>query len=189
MVSFAFPIVNKDGTQKDEYVQVDLMPTYNMEFTEFAYHSPSYLESKYKGLYRNELIFAAARVMDYNVLKKAIDKEGKEVDVLFQSGSFNLNAGLFRAIKSRMGKSGSMVKHPVSIEKIFLTDDPNKIVKMVFGPKFTPANINSFESTLKVIKSSDYIYKKKRDEVLKAVANNIIRRKLPLPEELKKYAS
>ena len=34
--SLRWPIVNDDGKQEDEYVQVDLMPTTNMKMTRFG---------------------------------------------------------------------------------------------------------------------------------------------------------
>lgn len=68
--SINWPIMNDDGKQEGQKVQVDLVPTDSVKFQAWAQYGPSEVEGeKYvKGLVRNQIIIAAARVIDRKVL-------------------------------------------------------------------------------------------------------------------------
>lgn len=65
-LSFGYPIA---GNNK-ESVQVDVFLTDSIEWAKFAYFSPYYYESKYKGVYRMFLLSAIVKHAKLKVLKK-----------------------------------------------------------------------------------------------------------------------
>ena len=187
LISMGWTISNTDGKQKGETVQLDLMPVESIEWSSWAYHSPAEWESEWKGLYRNELIQSIAKYMDYKTLKKSLDKDGNEVDTEFENNFYDLNKGLIRSTKSRMGKKGLPVKTAKTIEKKFLTNNPTEAVHMIFGPKFSPNNILTWDDAYKAVTSKDFIYKKDLDKILKRTAEGIHKKGYPLPKEINKY--
>jgi hypothetical protein len=60
-ISFSCPI---NGDIINGVVQVDFMLSKDLKFSKYAYYSPSYKESKYKGVYRGFLLLAITSEFD-----------------------------------------------------------------------------------------------------------------------------
>ena len=183
LVSISFPIKNDDGKQEGETVQLDLMPTENLDYSSWAYYSPAEWESQWKGLYRNELLYAIARFMDYKTAEKAMDKEGKEVDASWERNFFDLSKGLLRGKQSRMGKKG-LVKSSKTLEKWLLTMEKEEIVTMLFGPKYKSTMILTWEDAFKAVTDPRFVYKKSIKNILQMTKDGIIKKGYTVPPEL-----
>ena len=189
-VSFAFPIQNKDGKQKNQTVQVDLMIVNNVKLANFQFWSPTSEESKYKGIYRNIMLSAVANVLDFKTIKTGYDEQGEEVPVTFERNFMDLKRGVVRGIQTRLGKTGKLFangrKQTVSTK--VLADTPEDIVQLLFGPAFGPEDVRSFEAILKLLTHPKFISKHKKSDILKFAAGTMNKIKgLVLPPELKAY--
>ena len=163
----------KDG-EDIKMVQVDFMFTDNIEFAEFAYHSPDFTknESKYKGMYQSALMMAAISCVppedinkkytveyfsdtDYNGKYKTEDKQVKT----FWKLNFDQNKGLTIHQKTWEGKTKPLA-NPQTVKgtEEVITKDINKIIKLCFGDKATKEDFNSFESTIALLVSERYKY-------------------------------
>jgi hypothetical protein len=183
MVHFAYPISGQEG----EFVQVDLMPTDNLDYSKWSYYSPAEWESQWKGLYRNELIYATAKHADLKVLKTAMTKDGVEMPGEYERYQFDLAKGLRKVIQSNIGKKGYIVKTKKTIDSKIISKDPKKIAEILFGPGHPPSELLRFEDVLKVIMDDNFIYKKNRDDILLMATDGIIHKGYPVPKELEKY--
>jgi len=183
LVSIGFPIHNTDGKQEGRLVQLDFMPTENLEYSKWAYYSPAEWESQWKGLYRNEVFYGIAKYMSFKVLKKAMDKEGKEVPVEWERNFFDLSKGLLRGTQTRMGKKGP-IKTVKTISKEMVSMDAQEIVTMLFGPKYKPNDILTWEDIMTAIKSPKFIYKKNLAKIIKMTKDGITKKGYPVPSDL-----
>ena len=183
VVSIAFPIVNTDGKQDGEHCQLDLMPVHDLAYAAWSYHSPAYNESKYKGLYPKEVYYACARVADTKTTETA-KQDGKDVPIEWTRMFFDLNKGLMVGKQSIKGKTKAIVKGAKTSDKSVKTADPKKIVKILFGSKFKPTDVLTWEQVWKAINSKDFVHKDKLPEILKIVKKGIERKGVPLPSDL-----
>lgn len=187
IVSVAWDIENTDGLQEDSVVQLDLMVVDSIDWASWAYYSPSEWESPWKGLYRNEVLYAIAKYMDYKVLEKAFNKEGIEVDATWERHFFDLNKGLMKGTQTALGKKG-ITKTTKTLDKLVISQQPNDVVKMMFGPKFNANDVLTWEDSFKLLMNDDFVYKKDRKNILKMVKDGILKKGYPVPEELDKVA-
>ena len=188
--SVAWPIQNggvEDRTQEGEYVQLDIMPTDNLDWVQWSFYSPAEWESQWKGLYRNELLLGVAKFMDFKVLKKVMNKEGEEVPAEWERNFFDLSKGLLKGKQTKLGKKGNLLKGQKTIEKALVNKDPNQVVDMMFGPKYKPSDMLTWDDAFKAVTSSDFIYKKDAKKILKFAYDGITAKGVTVPEELKKY--
>ncbi len=182
--SIRWPITNTDTLQENKFVQLDIMLVDDVEFCKWSYYSPSFTESKYKGLYRNECIFACARFAEYEVLAVRDDKPIK-----WSRYFFNLDSGLHKGIQTNIGKKGNIIKSVTTEEKTFITNDPQKIVDICFGEDFDANSLMTFEACYEAIMSEKFKLKDTRDNILDTIKKNIIKKDVPLPRELEDGAS
>jgi hypothetical protein len=183
-VSVAWPIAN----QKNKYVQLDLMLVNDMDLARFTFWSPSAMTSKYKGLYRNIMLSSIASSMDFKTIKTGFNKEGEEIPVEFERNFMDVKRGLIRGIQTRIGKTGKLLSKKKTIATKVVADQPQKIIDLVLGTKFTPDDANSFESLVRILDHKDFLYKNKKKEILKTAADKIRGiQGLTLPKELKNY--
>lgn len=190
VISFLFPIENTNGKQKGENVQVDLMVVDDIKLAAFTFWSPASEESKYKGVYRNILLSAVAGQMEYKVLKKGYDEQGEEIPVTFERNFIDMKRGLKRGLQTRIGKTGKLFAsgRKQTVASKVIANEPEQIVKMMFGPDFGPADVKSFEAILALLDHPKFINRKNKKAILKEAANifkNI--RGLVAPKELKAY--
>lgn len=176
-------------------VQVDFMFVNDIEYAKFIYHSPNYIknESKYKGLFRTNLlaIIASNTPLD----SKTYPVEYFEnTDIVKDKWKYSLNYtdGLKIVHKSYIGKKGKPVKNPVTIKEddIFISNNRDKIIHILFGNKATSDDINSFETIINFICSPKYKYRSSNllQNIFKDFFEDVRHTKYPdVLEELKEY--
>ena len=143
-----------------QIVQVDLMFSNNLEYTQFMYHSPNYrnLESNFKGLYRTNLLTFIAGRKPTNILD-IYDDKGNLTD--YWKYTLTYDNGLVLTHKSYKGKKGLLKNpHTVKEDTKFITNNISEIIKLILGNEGTVEDTNSFESLINYIFSDKYIYKK-----------------------------
>lgn len=183
IVSLGWPIANIDGLQENEFVQLDLMTVDSIDWAAWAYYSPHFQDSGWKGLYRNEIMYAVARHMNYKVVSRALDKEGVEVDAEWQRDFFDLSKGILQGQQSRIGKKG-ITKGVKMINKELKTIDPAEAVQMMFGPDFQPSDMLTWEDAFAAVTSDKFIYPKYRQAILAMTKQGILNKGYPVPPEL-----
>lgn len=109
-ISFGYPFTGK-------ILQVDLMLSKNLDWTEFIYYSPDLLngESQYKGIYRNLLMSAIL------ITESRIELEDGSISQII----LRLNEGIVQVHKKMEGNV-SVIQN-----EEFLTDDPKKFIEIL----------------------------------------------------------
>lgn len=187
IISLAWPIYNMNKKQANLYVQVDLMLVDDVDWADWTYHSPYYYESKWKGLYRNFILFAVARQVEYKTIKKQRLKDGNIIDTEWEKYTIDMTKGLYKVLQTNISKSGNIVKAHRTLEKEFITKDLYKAMEILFGNYFKPSDISSFENILKCINNKKFLYYDKKDEILKKATKDLLDSGLPIPEQLINY--
>jgi hypothetical protein len=159
------------------------MPVDNLSYASWSYHSPAYNESKYKALYPKEVYYACARVADTKIVETS-EVDGKKVPVTWTRLFFDLNKGLLVGTQTIKGKKKSVVKGAKTLDKKVKTSDPKEIVHILFGEKFKPDDVKTWEQVWNVIHSKDFVHKDKLKEILEIVKKGCERKGVPLPAEL-----
>lgn len=183
VVSLGFPIENKDKLQENKLVQLDLMPVSNLRYSEWSYYSPGYSESPWKGLYRNEILYALARHVKTETLESGPDSTGKEVPIRWSRLFYDLKHGLCKGEQSIVGKKG-LLKKPETISKKIITKDPQEIIRHLFGAPFPAESIKTWEGAWKALMSKDFGRKALLGEILLTIKNGIEKKGYPVPKEL-----
>lgn len=155
-----------DDDGKNKIVQVDFMFVPDVEFAEFAYHSPDFTknESKYKGMYASTLMMAI--VANTPIDKKPIlytkdDYDGKyegEKKEWWQY-NFSQSKGLQILHKSTEGKSKPINAKTIDREEV--TTKVDKIVEICLGKEANKEICYTFENLLGFITSDKYSYRSK----------------------------
>ena len=186
IVSVRYPIKNEDGTQENQFVQVDFMLVEDVKYASWAYYSPSYLESKYKGLYANELMFFMARHAGLKPLKT--DSTSGEV-IEWERYFYDLSKGLLKGKQTRQGKRG-LLKNPKTLEKNVVTTDIEEIKNMFFDSSVDIWEIRIFENLLKIMcdKKKFKLYDKRKKIAADAI-KGILKKGYPVPQELEDIAN
>lgn len=195
--SYAVPI---KGDPEKGLVQVDFMYTPNTDWAKFAYHSEGE-GSKYKGAVRTILLMAvAAGLQEPGTDHFEFDPDSG--DMIIRAGrTLDLNAGLRRIFQHRpRNKAGTaylktMKSIPIEDFKALFPDvpvkngiitieDPDKVVKMLFGGGTTANDVRTAEQILALIKKKfdeakqKEIFNKARERAVRLVG------KMRLPPEL-----
>ena len=178
-VSIGVPI---EGKSNNGVAQIDLMLTDNLEFSTFMYHSPDFTksESKYKGLYRNILLMMVIGNSKRETTKLTDKGEVQE----YKSYVLRLNQGVVSVAKTFMGKKG-LVKTAALLkdQDKFITNTPEVITEIAFGPNVPPSEIMTFEDIWRRVTDSNFIHKDKLDSILSDFKNRILQTKVPFPSE------
>lgn len=177
VVSIPFPIVNIDGKQEGLAVQVDLMPTDDLNWSKFAYHTPYYYESKWKAFYRIILLTSCIKFATMNITKW--DISGKPIE--WNKILFNVNKGLMW-VKQAIDQKGKVRE----IERKFFSFNPEEVTNL-FGKNVKESDLNSFESIMNVIQRNDYPHKNRLNDILSDAAKGIKNMGFTVPDELEKY--
>lgn len=163
--------------------QVDLMPSDNMEYSKWMYHSPDFTkaESKYKGLFRNQLIMAIIKYADQKVLSKNEQDEVME----YERYALRLNSGIARTVRSHIGKKGRL-KNPKAIKELerHITNVPKEIVELAFGEGTNVKNTMTFEDCYKLFMKDSFPWKDQRDNIVTSFVKEIFSAKVPIPSEM-----
>lgn len=180
VISIPWAITNADGKQPNSHVQLDLFFVDSLDYASFIYHGPHYTESALKGIYRNILLSAIAMYMDYKTLKTHNGEESVR-----ERNMFDFTKGLMRGVQSREGKKG-LVKSFKTIDKELISNKPDEIAKMLFGPKYKAKDIMTFEAALAVVLNPQFIYRSKKLNILATTKENILNAGYPVPEILER---
>lgn len=185
IISCAYPIVNSDGKQPDSFVQMDLMLVESdiLDYSEFSFWSPKESESKYKGLYRTSLLITIAKVINMKVIERALDKSGQEVPATWERLFMDLRTGLFKGKQtSRSDKTGQIGKQKRTFEKVLVSNKKDEVIKLLLGKYATEADTNSLESLWKFIHSPKFPYKDKVKEIESTYVSDLEDQKIQAPE-------
>jgi len=152
--------------------QVDINLVDDLKYAQFSYYSDP--TSKYKSLYRNELLFHLAHIIS---LKKLNLYE-------YSRYWYDLNKGLLFGKISYKGKNG-VLKNPRKIWQIPITKDPLTIVKILLSNEAKLTDANSFESILDIILSPKFNFDSIiLKEVLELTIKGLKKKKVNIPDEL-----
>jgi hypothetical protein len=181
--SFGCPI---NGKSENGYVQIDFMLTYNLNWSNFIYHSPDFrkAESQYKGLYRNILLMALITEPEKEIIKTTPEGGIEEIEV----NILRYPRGIWRVRKNFMGKKGKLVKNGYNVEgsEHFVTDNPIEVLDMTVGNEFIPMDIDTFEKLWKIVMSSNFKWINKREDVINRFVECLGEQNLSIPKELNK---
>jgi hypothetical protein len=173
IVSCGYPISNIDGKQQNQKVQIDVFLVDNLDYAKWIFYGPSYHESTIKPLYRNILLASLAKyVLQYKAEPVSLTTREKLI--------FNFSKGLFRVVQSKQGKK-DLLKNFKTIDSFLLTNDPDEISSILFGPKYKATDLLTFESVYKALMSPDFIFKQYRGEILSHAKQTLIKLGYPVP--------
>ena len=179
-VSFGVPI---EGKPNNGTAQIDFMLTDNLDWSTFMYHSPDFTlsESKYKGLYRNQLLMKIIGNLEREDTKLTDKGEVEE----YESYVLRLNQGIVKVRKTFLGKKG-LRKNPELLKQFdkFITNTPESVTEVAFGPGINPSDIMTFENIWIRFTDPKFIHKDKFDSILTDFVDAIKQNKVPLPTEV-----
>jgi hypothetical protein len=95
-----------------------------------------------------------------------------------------------RGLQTRVGKTGKLFAsgRKQTIETEVLEDQPENIVKAILGPAFTIDDTQSFESLFKILDHPKYLYRNKKNDIIKTFLVVIGKAKgLVVPDEMEKF--
>lgn len=193
--SFAIPVSN------EKKIQVDLMFVGSKDWAKFAYNTNT--GSKYKGVIRNQILFAV--VTQHIEPGKDLVVKNQEGEVIARaSRSLKFDTGLERLFKVALPKKDGTRKKTLDkvtpevlkteLDKIdpelkdkFDPDpdpinDPQAAVTWMFGSGVKPADIDTAEKVIELIKTK--FKPDDQKEIIEQAIKNLQNNKLPIPEEL-----
>ena len=181
-VNIYYPL---DETKSDESeIQVHLKLTDNLPWLNFSRHCPDLeQESKYTSKYREAFLEAITECVKLDITKYFNeDYLVKE----FEEFELDTEEGLYVVQKTFEGKHG-ILKKAIQLEdsKKFLTAEPDKFVKHVFGDGIKLDELMTFEGIMKVVKSKKFPYPKKRNQIFEHLKQRLVNYGLKIPEEIK----
>lgn len=182
IVSIAWPIANVDGKQKGERVQLDLMLSDNVNMTKWGMYSPHEKEQSYKGAVRNIIMYWIANVVDYKSLKREADK-----DTEFEKNILDAQRGLFRLKQSYYDKNGKLSSKKKTIFRKLISDDPDAIVKILFGNNYKSSDILTVSGAWDALMSPDFPYKDYRKTIVKNIVADLQKQGFDYPDYIDKY--
>jgi len=172
------------GDEKFGFVQVDLMPTRDLNWSKFMYHSPNLKEgeSKYNGALRNLLLFSII-TESYFIENKLYEGQVEEYNALV----IRLPSGVWDVRKSLRGKTG-LIKTPKILEAEFITRDPKDVIRIALGEGYNIKSANSFETLWEIIHKKHFIHKNVLEKIINKFHKNIKKANIDPPKEaIKKY--
>ena len=198
IASYAIPI---RGDEKNGMVQVDLTFTPNPEWAKFSYFSPGE-GSRYKGIVRTVLLSSVASVLNEPGTDH-VDYDNGEL-VVRVGRTIDLPTGLKRVFSYRPKRiegegyvKGMKNLEPDDFKKMYpdvelrggkmVIDDPQKVVKALFGSSVTPKDVESAEQILHHIKKK--YNKQDQDRIFKIAARRLRgeKGKIRLPQEVEQF--
>jgi cytidyltransferase-like protein len=190
LVSVRWPIVNVDGTQENQFVQIDIFPHDNLKMLEWGmYQTPEEPGKDFdKSAVRALLLQSIAKYGFTKVLETAdVPDEGPNSPVKIYRWLYKQTDGLYELEKERTLKRNGKYTlwKEVKGTRKKISDDPDTIVKKLFGDK---SNYKS-DDLLSVrqvwdafVKSDFYKDKEKREEILKGFKEKMEEFEFPVPK-------
>lgn len=155
LTSVEWPIANKDGRQPNMYVQVDLIPHKNLKMLEWGmYQTPEEKGKDYdKSTVRALLLQAIAK----EGLIEVLDVDDENNPIKIRRYEYKQNDGLFEIIREKHLKKNGTYTNWINVSKEKVTDDPTKIVDIIFGKgRYKPNDLLSVREVWDAFKKSDY---------------------------------
>jgi len=176
----SFPITG--SSQDGEFVQIDLFPSNDLEFTKQEKFSPYANDTKYKGVHRRLAIASLVKSVSLAIADDAVDDEKNEYiapdgrkypGVRFKFITLT-DDGFFLVTKSFKGKKpGTFVKNPNEdkSKRQFLTKNFQEVLDLLFGKgTFSYDDLYSFETIWNnILMSEKFPYKDKLHEIVEAL--------------------
>ncbi len=150
IVSVSYPY-NIDGY--NDKAQIDFMLVKNLDWAKFRYHSPNFKlkESKYKGGVRNIFL---SDIVSCIPVKDAKDEYFEDNVTVKRHWKYTFNTeGVFLQLVDFCGKNGKPVKAGKKLKEFeqLIANDPENVVKFIFGDAGEISDANSAESLWKAI--------------------------------------
>ena len=173
-IHLKFPI---QGTQENEFVQIDIFNSNNLEFLKQKMFSPKGTDSKYKGAHRTNSLGSILKEITLHIAEDAIDDEkdefispdGKKYPGLRFSYISLRDDGFYQITKTFKGKRG-IVKNPKrdDSQTKFITNSFQEMLDILFGKgKYSPDDLYSFETIWNnILMDPSFPYKDKLDDIV-----------------------
>lgn len=173
IVSIAFPISGLAGS----FVQVDLMVVEDLNWVKWAMYSPDYRveESRYKGGHRNWLIAAICNDIKTNTELLEDKQIGWDAMVFVWHDC----AKWIR--KTLIGERGNQLMHPKKLSEEVYTRNPDVFVNLLFGDKYTPKDLLTYEDVRAALE--DEQFKESKQRILNNFVKFVKKADLPVPED------
>lgn len=198
IASYAIPI---RGDEKNGLVQVDLTFTPNPEWAKFSYFSPGE-GSRFKGVVRTILLTAVASILNEPGTDH-VDYDNGEL-VVRVGRSIDLPTGLKRQFQYRPKRisgdgyvNAMKTIEPDDFKKMYpdvelrggkmVIDDPQRVVKALFGSSVTPKDVESAEQIIHHIKKK--FTRQDQEHIFKTAARKLRaeKGKIRLPQEIEQF--
>lgn len=159
--SYACPVGN------GKKIQVDFMYFDSVTWAKFMYHSDEGRNSKFKGVVRNQLLMACVRHMIHpgdmvikNEAGDVVARASRSIDPnkgmrrIFKMVSINKRTGQPNKTLGTVTPEDLKARYPDAefIPREDLVNDPDTLVKALFGDGVTPADIMTVENLIDVVK-------------------------------------
>ena len=156
--------------------QIDLMFVDNLDIAEYTYYSPQYTESKYKGIYRNELIAAIAKEMN---TRKISDNK-------YSRYQWNLNKGIQLIFKEKIPRKDGkgFTKKEVIKYCELCCEDLESMIRFIFGENVLVSDVMTLEQVINIISIPKFRYYEKLEQILETAIGFYNTRKLGVPQEV-----
>ena len=199
-VHMAFPIA---GTQSGEFVQIDLFPSKDLEFTKQEKFSPYAKDSKYKGAHRRLAIASLVKSVSLAIADDAVDDEKQEYvspdgrtypGIRFKFISLNED-GFYQVTKTFKGKRPGTFKTNPEEDKSkrqLITKNFQEILDILFGKNVFNASTDlySFETIWNnILMSEKFPYKDKLNDIIRALYGIFENSGNVIPTEVSEYVN
>lgn len=145
--------------------QVDLMFG-KADYLSWARAGTNPEETPFKGIVRNILLNTLAKVLSRYVFTK---QQGEGFQKRY---SIDLDRGLYVNTQTNVSKDGKKLSSWKTVDKEFLTDDPNEIVNILLGADYSVDDTTTLEKLLQAIYDSS-VTKKYAAEIVEAFADSV----------------
>lgn len=185
VISFGIQFDNKIG-------QIDLILLDNLRLGNFLFFAPSEGKSKYKGLFRTELLLAMASVIPIknNIVEIFNDEyngKNKGESKIFWKYTLNRSFGLKKQLKSVEGKTKKL-KTPFLLKEEIVSNNVDEIINFLFGPKIKEQDLETFEQIWNIITKKEFKWNRILKEIIYKYIDIIENdKRLETPIEVKKY--
>lgn len=187
IVHIKYPQIGSDG----KFVQIDAMLTKNPEFVKFS-SCGDVSSTKYKLAHRNILFNAILFGISSNV--EVYDDDGKPL----KWTALNIEStGIFNEQLTLIDKNGDLLMYEgkpyefSAAEKIRRTPyitEVDKAMKLMFGNKIKPEDVDNFEKAFAVVSSSNFKYRMLfKDIIGYCIVSFKSSSKLEMPVELEQF--
>lgn len=195
--SYAVPI---RGDEQNGLVQVDLMFTKNVNWSNFAYHSPGE-QSKYKGVVRGLLLSNTAATYEQPG-EDHFEFDPVSGELIVRAGrTLDLSTGMRRIFqfrpKKKSGEGYLSRMKSISLEEFknmfpdveiqgtdVIIDDPKKVTAILFGSDVRPKDVSTAEQVIRLIKQR--FSESRQQTIFRNVARNL-GNTVKLPPEIEEY--